>query len=229
MMTVDKFKKEIQGEKLLFQKKGEYSIDEINLILETVSNRLSHNLYYMSLITGYIPTLTSKVLPNVSQEEYQKEVAFINREVERRRRLPGQYAREESDYGDFFTKKAAGIRCEDSYFDVIKDMPLDADRLERILDDGVASLLGKPDEDLLITANLMFVRYPEFYTDERVLNLTHLLYTCNKEHIDGDVSLERRQVAKKATLGHIKEYTKKRNKEKREAKRLVKKNKKNQK
>ena len=105
MITVEKFNREIQGEKLLFEKKKKYSLDESKLIVETVANRICHNLYYMSLISAYIPTLTSKVLPSISGEELLEERQFINREVERRRNLPGQYAREEYDYGEFFTKK----------------------------------------------------------------------------------------------------------------------------
>jgi len=230
MTIVEKFNREIEGEKLLYSRKENYSKEESKLIVETVANRMQNNMYYGSLLHFHISLLEEKILPNIDEEELKNERRIINDEIDRRNSWYLSHLLDEYDYAHYIIREFSGIRNGikniDSYFETILEKEIDAQKLKSVFDEKFSSILKTPSTDMLLTANMMFNRYPDFYDDEYVLVLSEMIRRFDQNKITDKDEREKYVTAKKTTIRHIKNYTKIKKQENKENKKQLKKAKK---
>jgi len=222
MTFIEEFNNEIQGERLLYLEKDSYSKEESQLIVQTLANRVSRNLYHASLVSGFFPILFEKVLPNIDKDELKEEIVNIENEIKRINALAGPYRIEEQEYAQYSAKLLSGVSKNDSYFDMIIKTDIDASRLEKVLKNSFDLPLCSPDTDFLITANIMFSRYPDFYNEKSLGILSDMINNFDKKRILDKEELEKYKAAEKATLKHIKTYCKKAKKQKRNVQKVKK-------
>jgi len=213
MTIVQKFNREIKGEKLLYLNKDEYTSYEANLVFDAVANRMDRNLYYTVLISNYFPVLKTKILPQIDSSK--KPIRFDNvvwNIVNLECRHP-EDVKEEDGFGQYCAKENYGFGDCENYCKAITKHVIDAHKIEQVLSSSTAMNSYQVDRNFLITANLMFARYPQFYNDEYVKKL-HYMIENRKENFDSEIEQANYTAAKKATLKQIKRYYKKAKKEK---------------
>lgn len=208
MTLIEQFDREIQGEKLLYLNKEKYTDEESKLIIETIARRISKNYYYPSLISKYQPILTEKVWININEDELKEEKIAIEREFERIANLSKGYAEEERDFAHYNTKLDAGIVSDDNYFRTIMEGRISGKYLDNILTNPEASLLYDADVDLLITANMVFKRYPAYFDKEKVDSLDAVIFWTNKSKCNKE-ELKVYRVAEKEVKKNIRKFNKK--------------------
>ena len=215
MTITEQIDKEIQGEKLFYERKSSYTKEESKLIFESVYNRMSNNSYYTSMILDYVPDLMDKVLPNLSDEDINSKKKKMFACIEIFNGMPTEAIVEESDYGHFSASVNYGLTPPVNYFKTISNNVMTATRIEEIISSDWGVYLYRSNINFLITVNLIFTRYPEFFNDEYVNNLSRILYNLDKHTILDKEKLKKYKTAEKVTLKHIKKYCKKRKEEQR--------------
>jgi hypothetical protein len=215
MTIVQKFNREIEGEKLLYINKDSYNKEEANLVFDAVANRMMHNLYYPTLILHYIQPLKSKILPQIDMVAKAKEFEAVADKLVSLQCRYKEDVLEEYDYGQYCVKENYGFSDSTTYCKAIVENVIDARELEQVLSSNTEVFSYRLNRNFLITANLMFARYPEFYNDEYVARLHYMIEHHKEKDITDKVERKNYKEAEKATIKQIKKYCKNRKKEKR--------------
>lgn len=223
MTIAQMFNKEIEGERLLCSKSSNFSKEEVELVFNSVYRRIACNLFYTSMISKYLPMFKSQIIPQIG-EDRQKEASYIKTHIVRHDNMYKDLIDEESDFGHYDAQRNYGLGKYANYFNEILNNDFDAEKLEEILSTESGYFIPLT-RNVLVTANFLFVRYPEFYNDEYVTRLHEMIQFNDKKRILDKEELAQFTDAEKATLRHIKKYCQKRKTENKQLQK-VKKNKK---
>ena len=210
MTITEQIDKEIQGEKLFYERKSSYTKEESKLIIESVYLRMCSNVYYGSMISSFMPDLVNKIIPNVNEEEMEEEIMLIKASAEIFSGAKEEKVNEEADYGHFSAGVNYGITEPVNYFKTISN---DAKRIEEILSSDWAGILYRSNTKFLITINLIFSRYPEFFNDQYIVCLNNIIHNMDKKTAGDKEHLKQYKKAEKKALKNIKEYCKERKKD----------------
>lgn len=223
MSIIEAFNNDIKGEKLLYEKKDNYTEEESELIIKSFIKCMCRNLYYCSMVEPYVNTLVDKVLPNIPKDQLLAEKKVILKELRRNSSIGLHRIFEEGDYGKYLSSVKYGIKDTNGYFDIVKDKILPAEKIKQVLEDNSCVCCYNLDINFLLTTNFLFVRYPKFFTDENINILSEMLSFSNARECLGKEKYKEFKKAEKVTLKFIKEFQR----DKKEANKIIKKIQKN--
>lgn len=215
------FNREIEGEKLFYTKKGNFTDEEANLVFDSVYRRVRTNLYYTSMITSYIPVLETEILPKIDKVQKKVPLELVELNLKRHHCLYHDKIGEEYDFGQYSARENYGIGEHNSYFKAVVENVMDAEKVEDILKSKFYGIYPI-NRDFLITANFLFVRYPSFYNDEYVERLKGMIDIYDERCILDKGKKKEFISTEKITLKHIKRYYKERKKENKQLKKVKK-------
>ena len=173
------------------------------------------------MITKRIPILENEILPKIDAVQKAKEIDWVERNIERHNNMYYDLIMEEHDYGLSLAMANYGLGRYKNYFNEVCNNPLDAEKFEEIISSDFACVCPVT-RDMLVTANFLFMRCSDFYTDEYVETLRDMIQYNNKNRILDKEELKTFNEAEKTTLQHIKKYYKKKKKEAKQLKKVKK-------
>ena len=198
--------RDIEGEQLLYAVKESYTKEESELIIRTLAKRMSKRIYFSNLVDKYQSIIIERILPNIEDDELVEEKRIVAFEMSKNAAKSLEERNELLEYAVFCEKYKLGIL--DSYYKTMSNAKINVVKFEEALKREGYAILYRQDTNFLLTANIIFSRYPEFYTEEYVLTLTDRIRVFDKKGIPDKTELQKYKFAEKTTLKHIKNYTK---------------------
>lgn len=207
MTIAEIFNREMAGERLFYSQK-KFNNEEAKLVFDAVSRRMTTNLYYTSMLEEKIFLLENEILPKINVDENQMIYYCVESELRRFHGMEKGRITEESDFGQYNAQENYGLSRKENYFDAVFKNVIDAKKIEEILNSNGDASIYPLDRNFLITANILFCRYPSFYTDESVANLHDMILGYDSKRILNPEERRDFKFAEKVTLKHIKKYYK---------------------